>query len=386
MRWAGLQVLTAVTLLMAGTCPRLLSQETDRASKIYANCSKSVFLLIVKSDAGDVIGQGTGFLVQGSKIVTNEHVVRGGNVSLDLGAARLPVSVERVDAFNDLTLLSASADLAPKPLTISVETPTPGMSIYTIGNPAGLENSISTGVVSGIREFTGRHLLQISSPISPGSSGGPVLNAAGEVVGVAVGMLEKGQNLNFAVPAGLVARLIKGETSADTDVLSLLERVNGLSEKIANLQYSVEPGSEWQKLDRQIDGLLQAALERAGSNADLLLKVATRAESQNTEIAIAAAGRALKSKSTPEANFILGKSLKAKALFAEDSEKAMLLELGEKALRSAVRSTKQLTAEMVFHLADVLEDRGLFTEAETNFRRALELTKTTPSKRAHIQQ
>ena len=152
---------------LLGTGPRLLCQDSDRASKIYSDSSKSVFLLIVKSSAGQVIGQGSGFLVQGGKIVTNEHVARAGNISIDLGTVRLPLTIERVDAFNDLALLSATADLAANTLAIAEALPAPGTAIYTIGNPAGLQRSISTGVVSGVREFKGRQLLQISSPISP---------------------------------------------------------------------------------------------------------------------------------------------------------------------------------------------------------------------------
>jgi tetratricopeptide (TPR) repeat protein len=267
--------------------------------------------------------------------------------------------------------------MAPKPLPISDVAPTPGTSIYTIGNPAGLQRTISTGVVSGVREFKGRQLLQISSPISPGSSGGPVFNSAGEVVGVAVGMLETGQNLNFAVPAALVRKLINGEASVNTDVLSLIDRVDGLAEQVSQYTYSNDPDSDWQKLDRQIDGLLQSALERAGNNPELLLKVAARAESQNIEIAISAAQRAVRAKSTPEANLILGKNLKTKATFVDDSEKPALLELAEKVIRSAMRLSKQPTPEMYYHLADVIEDRGSFADAETNFRRALESSRAS---------
>ena len=268
---------TVLVLTLAGAGPLLLSQDADRASKIYADYSKSVFLLVVKSESGDVAAQGTGFLVEGGKIVTNEHVARAGSVLVDLGAVRLPVTVERVDAFNDLALLSASAELAAKPLALSDGLPAPGTAIYTIGNPAGLQRSISTGVVSGVRDFKGRQLLQISSPISPGSSGGPVFNSAGKVVGVAVGVLEAGQNLNFAVPATLVSKLIRGEIPRNSDVSSLIERIDGLSDRRSQYQYSADPESDWQRLDRQIDAILQNALATAGNNPDMLLKVASKA-------------------------------------------------------------------------------------------------------------
>ncbi|MBI1789460.1 MAG: peptidylprolyl isomerase [Acidobacteria bacterium] len=199
----------------------LQAQDADRASKIYAEASKSVLLLLVRSEKGEVVGQGTGFVVAGGKILTNEHVVRNGRVLIDLGAARLSATVERVDAFNDLALLSAGAELEAKPLMIADGSPTPGTSVFAIGNPAGLERSISTGVVSGVRDLRGRQLLQITAPISSGSSGGPILNTRGEVVGVAVGILETGQNLNFAVPAALIRKLLVGKMQASADVVSL---------------------------------------------------------------------------------------------------------------------------------------------------------------------
>jgi tetratricopeptide (TPR) repeat protein len=373
--WKSDMKVLPVVLLVGGMCSRLLCQEADRASKIYADSSKSVFLLVIKSETGDVVGQGTGFLVHGGKIVTNEHVVRAGNVFVDLNAVRLPLTVVRVDAFNDLALLAATAELAAKPLVLSDAFPAAGTAIYTIGNPAGLERSISTGIVSGIREFKGRQLLQISSPISPGSSGGPVFNATGEVVGVAVGALETGQNLNFAVPATLVRKLIRGEASPKTDALSLLDRVDSLSKTKSQYGYSTHPDSDWQKLDRRIDGLLQGALDLAGNDPELLLKVAAKAEPQNTEIAISAAQRAVRAKSTPEANLILGKNLKTKAMFGDSSDKPASLELAEKVLRLAIRTSKQPSADMYFHLAELLEYRESMEEAETNYRRALDASK-----------
>jgi len=77
--------------------------------------------------------------MQSGKIVTNEQVVQSGNVFIDLDSVRLPATIDRIDSFNDLALLSATAELASKLLAISLATPTPGMSIYTIGNPAGPE-------------------------------------------------------------------------------------------------------------------------------------------------------------------------------------------------------------------------------------------------------
>jgi hypothetical protein len=112
--------------------------------------------------------------------------------------------VDEVVAFSllhDLCILKLP-DAKGVPLHASINNPTVGEEVIVAGNPEGLEASISKGIVSAIREERG--LIQIDAPISPGSSGGPVVNQSGEVIGVAVSTLVEGQNLNFAVRIGFV--------------------------------------------------------------------------------------------------------------------------------------------------------------------------------------
>lgn len=74
-----------------------------------------------------------------------------------------------------------------------------GERLYCIGNPLGLEYSFSDGLLSGIRDLNNIKYLQFTAPISPGNSGGPLLNPQGEAVGIVTFLMEKGQNLNFAL-------------------------------------------------------------------------------------------------------------------------------------------------------------------------------------------
>ena len=85
-----------------------------------------------------------------------------------------------------------------------------GEEVYAVGNPEGLEGTFSQGIISGIRRVGDRDLIQITAPISHGSSGGPVLNKHGQVVGIAVGAIRTGQNLNFAIPASELQLLVEG--------------------------------------------------------------------------------------------------------------------------------------------------------------------------------
>jgi hypothetical protein len=85
-----------------------------------------------------------------------------------------------------------------------------------IGTPLGLEQTVSDGIVSARREIPGfGRIVQMTAPISPGSSGSPVLNMRGEVVGVATFLIDMGQNLNFAIPAEITGRLHRGRSLAD---------------------------------------------------------------------------------------------------------------------------------------------------------------------------
>lgn len=84
-----------------------------------------------------------------------------------------------------------------------------GDSVYSLTNPLGVfQNSLSEGIVSGIRQGDGYRYFQVSAPISHGSSGGPIFNNKGEVVGIAVATIEEGQNLNFAVPIDYAAGMM----------------------------------------------------------------------------------------------------------------------------------------------------------------------------------
>ena len=82
-----------------------------------------------------------------------------------------------------------------------------GETVYAVGNPRGLEGTFSDGIISSIRPVGSDKLIQITAPLSPGSSGGPVLNRRGEVIGVSVLTIRDGQNLNFAIPSNYLRTL-----------------------------------------------------------------------------------------------------------------------------------------------------------------------------------
>jgi hypothetical protein len=161
---------------------------------------------------GETTATGTGFAVSAETIATDYHVIKNAQVILVspvTESVEYRATVSRVDKENDLVLLKVPKAPYWKSLTIARTTSQTGDPIYAVTNPRGLEGTFSSGNVSGFRRLReGRDLIQITAPVSPGSSGGPVLNQKGEVVGVVVSGLSDAQNINFAIPAPVLRRLI----------------------------------------------------------------------------------------------------------------------------------------------------------------------------------
>jgi tetratricopeptide (TPR) repeat protein len=164
-------------------------------------------------DARDnTLARGSGFFIASDRVITNRHVIeRATRVEIHLlNGKKYPVKgVLAVDGEGDLALLSV--DVPPNvavPIPFVRAVPQEGESIVVIGNPYGLEGSVSNGIVSAVREIAGYgKIIQITASISPGSSGSPVVNMAGQVIGVATLQAAEGQNLNFAVPAERISQL-----------------------------------------------------------------------------------------------------------------------------------------------------------------------------------
>ena len=186
--------------------------------------SATVFLEL-QNENGDTHGHGSGFFVQPNLIVTNFHVIDGavkGYVKLVNTATSYPIEgVTAVDETNNLVLLKVTIHgITPLDLGDS-DAVQIGETVYVAGNPLGFEGTFSDGIISGRRDSaTNKERLQMTAPISPGSSGGPVLNRKGQVIGVSTSVYNPifGQNLNFAVPSNALKALLN--QSGNTNPLS----------------------------------------------------------------------------------------------------------------------------------------------------------------------
>ena len=165
---------------------------------------------------GNTVSRGSGFFVAADRVITNKHVIeKSARAEIHLfNGRKFPVKgVLAVDGEGDLALLQVDV---PKELAAALpiiqKVPLEGESVVVIGNPFGLEGSVSNGIVSAVREIAGYgRIIQITAPISPGSSGSPVVNMLGQVIGVATLQAAEGQSLNFAVPSERIASLKVGE-------------------------------------------------------------------------------------------------------------------------------------------------------------------------------
>jgi hypothetical protein len=206
-----MRILLLACVLLCRVSRPLSAQEPEQMPLLdFEAILPSVVTLVTYAIDGEVIGQGSGFVLLDKRIATNRHVIEGARrVEVRSSKGELLGSftfAEAVSPTADIAILPALSQL-PEGLALTTDPPRVGEPVYAIGSPLGLPNTLSNGIISAIRNDLASPMLQITAPISPGSSGGPVINMRGEVLGVATASIRAGQNLNFAVPSRIVQAL-----------------------------------------------------------------------------------------------------------------------------------------------------------------------------------
>ncbi|MCH8853283.1 MAG: tetratricopeptide repeat protein [Planctomycetes bacterium] len=188
--------------------------------ELVARVKPSVVTILTYDADGQPAGQGSGFFIAEDRIVTNLHVIQSANraeIRLTSGAMFDIAGVLADDEGHDLALLQVDltkngSTLTIKPLRLADTIPKEGERIAVIGSPLGLEQTVSDGIVSAVREIPGfGTIIQMTAAISPGSSGSPVFNMRGEVIAVARSIVVDAQSLNFAVAIEHVAAMQAGK-------------------------------------------------------------------------------------------------------------------------------------------------------------------------------
>ncbi len=173
---------------------------------------RSTVLLVMEDTNGQPLSLGSGFFVGDGQIATNLHVVEGAARGYaKLVGQKTKFNIEgytAIDEKRDLIILKVTAFGMQVISLGNSDLAQVGETVYAVGNPRGLEGTFSNGIISSIRPVGTDKLIQITAPLSPGSSGGPVLNRRGKVIGVSVLTIRDGQNLNFAIPSNYLNNLI----------------------------------------------------------------------------------------------------------------------------------------------------------------------------------
>lgn len=242
---------TFILLVLLGLLITACTQRSERKpaspeiSSIVKQCGPSIVMVLTKDESGQEVGLGSGIIVSSDgKVVTNYHVLAGAHsatVKLTTGAFYTVAGViaSLPEPEKDIVMFKIEASNLPIARLGNSDKLQRGDKVIAIGNPKGLENSVSDGIVSNISQEEKTRTIQFTAPISPGSSGGALLNLQGEVVGITTKSLTEGQNLNFAVPINEVRPLLNQQK-----ILSIPEYVAKHEDEIPSPPLSFpEPGS-----------------------------------------------------------------------------------------------------------------------------------------------
>ena len=212
--WQLLRIIPVIVLVFC----RISTVPAQTAPQIAEKALAATVYLEMQDSKGVPLGFGSGFFVGDNLIATNYHVIEGaarGRAKLVGQFSTYTIEgVTATDQTNDLALLKVTVSgIKPLPLGNSSDVKI-GETVYVAGNPKGLEGTFSDGIISSRRDPYTKERLQMTAPISPGSSGGPVLNSKGEVIGISFMTLVGGQNLNFAIPSRYLTELLTESTPA----------------------------------------------------------------------------------------------------------------------------------------------------------------------------
>lgn len=206
-------------------------------------------------------GLGSGFVVSSDGLIaTNLHVIgnaRQAIVELADGREFKEIEVINFDEAHDLIVLRIAAKNLPA-LALGDSTKVKvGERVVAIGHPLGLGNTVSDGLVSAVRKISPQlTVLQVSAPISQGSSGGPLFNESGEVIGISTLIFTQGQNLNFGMPVNQLKSMLRSATG--TPLAAWKPPVNQAQRKVKTYELSLLEGCSAQRLTE-----IQAAIQDA---------------------------------------------------------------------------------------------------------------------------
>jgi S1-C subfamily serine protease len=209
-RWSQQVKKPQTTKFISTINSRMLSKNLS-VEDIAKYVSPAIVTIGVYDNTGKFLALGSGFFIGNGKILTNAHVVEGAYSAKVRSLLKTYENVKILKRDNKLDLAVLEVKNIGEPI-ISLADGSDlrvGQLVIAIGNPLGLERTVSDGLISAIRNSDGMQEIQISAPISHGSSGGPLLNMQGSVIGVTYAGMDEGQNLNFAIGLETIKKFLR---------------------------------------------------------------------------------------------------------------------------------------------------------------------------------
>jgi S1-C subfamily serine protease len=228
----------------------LSSPETEfspqGAEEVFALVAPGVVVVDAYDSGNNRVALGSGVVVEKGYVVTNRHVVeRGTEIRVRHGERSYTARVRYADREYDLCGLSVDG-LPANPVGVGdVTNLRVGQRVYAVGAPQGLELSLSEGVVSSLRPMEGTFIIQTTAAVSSGSSGGGLFDDRGTLVGITTFAIREGQNLNFALPAEMIADLparsadIRSLSPVSTDVGAILPEASANASRAKKLMEAI---------------------------------------------------------------------------------------------------------------------------------------------------
>ncbi len=215
-RWTGAHLKDTRT--SQASTPSPAPEVKLSTAQIAERATASVVTIENSDEDGQRQDQGSGYVASADgTVVTNYHVVRAARslqVHFPSGGPSFNVdSLLAYDIDNDIAAFQIPGLSVPPLETEVAEQPKVGDRVVAIGAPLGLESTVSEGIISALREVGTAQIIQTTVPVSPGSSGGPLLDEYGKVIGLTTAQMTNAQNLNFGIPARYITGLLAAEHS-----------------------------------------------------------------------------------------------------------------------------------------------------------------------------
>lgn len=319
---------------------------------VFEGVSGSVVVVYGKDPKGKVISLGSGVTLAASEVATNCHVVdEASDLSVRHMGVEYPAARQHSDYDRDVCSLvvpGLKAKVAQLGTTQALKV---GQRVYVIGAPYGLELTLSEGIISSLREVQGGRYIQITAPISAGSSGGGLFDEEGLLIGLPTFYLSEGQQLNFAVPVEWVKALPQREAVAKRSATTITTWVSKAIE--------LEAKEDWAGLLKHAQDWTQA--RPSDDAAWFCLGIAYQQTGHVTQ-AIRAYQKAISIHPTASGWFELG------VAYSQAGEKTLAID----AYQRALRINPDLAAPW-YNLGNVYEEVGQPAKAIEAYQQALRI-------------